>query len=101
MSVYAVAQGRVENRKMLDEYVGKVIPSIQAHGGRVIGFDESPEVVEGKIDHPRTVILEFESQDAFRKWYDSPEYQAVLPLRVDSTPGTLILVNGLTPSGAS
>ncbi len=101
MPVYAVAQGRIENRKMLDEYVGKVIPTIQAHGGRVIGFDESPDVVEGKIEFPRTVILEFESRDAFREWYDSPEYQAVLPLRLESTPGTLILVNGLAAPGAS
>lgn len=97
MSVYVVAQGRIENRKMLDEYVAKVIPTIQASGGRILGFDESPEVVEGAIEHPRTVILEFPSSDAFRAWYDSADYQAILPLRLESTPGTLIVVNGLPP----
>jgi uncharacterized protein (DUF1330 family) len=101
MSVYVVAQGRVENRKMLDEYVGKVMPTLQAHGGRIVAFDESPEVVEGSIGHPRTVILEFQSQQAFRSWYDSAEYQAVLPLRLDSTPGSLIVVNGLPQPTAS
>jgi uncharacterized protein (DUF1330 family) len=95
MPVYAVAQGRIENREMLDEYVAKVIPTIQAGGGRILGFDEAPEVVEGEVEYPRTVILEFPSKEAFRAWYDSADYQAILPLRLDSTPGTLVVVNGL------
>jgi uncharacterized protein (DUF1330 family) len=95
MPVYVVAQGRVENRDMLNEYVAKVIPSIQSGGGRILGFDESPEVVEGEIEYPRTVILEFPSRETFRTWYDSAGYQAILPLRLESTPGTLIVVDGL------
>jgi uncharacterized protein (DUF1330 family) len=95
MPVYVVAQGRIEKREMLNQYVAKVIPSIQSGGGRILGFDESPEVVEGEIEYPRTVILEFPSREAFRAWYDSAEYQAILPLRLESTPGTLIVVNGL------
>jgi uncharacterized protein (DUF1330 family) len=95
MSVYVVAQGRIEDRKKLDEYVGKAFPTIQAGGGRVVGYDETPEVVEGEVAHPRTVILEFPSKEAFRAWYDSPDYQAILPLRLESTPGSMIIVNGL------
>lgn len=96
MPVYAIAQGRIEDREMLDRYVAEVIPTIRAGGGRILGFDESPEVVEGEIDHPRTVILEFPSREAFRAWYDSDGYQAILPLRLQSTPGSLIVVNGLS-----
>lgn len=95
MPVYVVAQGRIENREMLNEYVAKALPTIQSGRGRVLGFDESPEIIEGEIEHPRTVILEFESQEAFRAWYDSEAYQAILPLRLDSTPGSLIVVDGV------
>jgi uncharacterized protein (DUF1330 family) len=95
MPVYVVAQGRIENRDMLDEYVAKALPTIRSGGGRVLAFDESPEVVEGEVEHPRTVILEFPSREVFRAWYDSDAYQAILPLRLESTPGTLIVVNGL------
>jgi uncharacterized protein (DUF1330 family) len=95
MAVYVVAQGRIEDREKLDRYVARVLPTIAASGGRVLAFDESPETVEGSVDHPRTVILEFESEAAFRAWYASPEYQEILPLRLESTPGTLILVNGV------
>lgn len=94
MPVYVIAQGRIENREMLNEYVAKVIPTIQSGGGRILGFDEAPEAVEGEVEYPRTVILEFPSREAFRAWYDSAGYQAILPLRLESTPGTLIVVNG-------
>ncbi|MBW2236373.1 MAG: DUF1330 domain-containing protein [Deltaproteobacteria bacterium] len=95
MSVYVVAQSRIDDRERLTEYVGKALPTIQAGGGRVLAFDETPEVVEGEIAHPRTVILEFPSHEVFRAWYDSEGYQAILPLRLESAPGTLIVVNGL------
>ena len=93
--VYVVAQGRIENRKMLDEYVAKAVPTVEAGGGRILGFDETPEVVEGEIEHPRRVILEFPSREAFYAWYDSSDYQAILPLRLESTPGTLIVADGV------
>ena len=57
--------------------------------------DEMPEVVEGEVKQPRTVILEFPSREAFRAWYDSDAYQAILPLRLESAPSTLIVVNAL------
>ncbi len=95
MPVYVVAQGRIEDREMLNQYIAKALPTIRSAGGRVLGFDESPEVVEGEVPYPRTVILEFESHDAFRAWYDSAGYQEILPLRLESMPGSLIVVNGL------
>ena len=94
MSVYVVAQGRIENRDMLNQYVEKAIPTITAHGGRIVAFDETPEVVEGAVDFPRSVIIEFPNRAAFRDWYDSDEYQAILPIRFESMPGTLIVVKG-------
>ncbi len=95
MPVYAIAQGRVEDRAMLDRYLAAVMPTIVAGGGRILGYEENPEVVEGTVAYPRTVILEFESAEAFRAWYDSDAYQAILPFRLGSTPGSLILLRGL------
>jgi uncharacterized protein (DUF1330 family) len=82
MSVYVIAQGTIENRRLLDQYVAKVIPTIESYRGRVVAFDGEPEVVEGPIEHQRTVILEFPSITAFRAW---------LKVR-----GTLIVAQGST-----
>jgi uncharacterized protein (DUF1330 family) len=83
MSVYVIAQGKIENRRLLDQYVAKVIPTIESHQGRVVAFDEEPEVVEGPIEYPRTVILEFPSMTAFQ---------------LKSTRGTLTVAKGFSPS---
>lgn len=47
MSVNVIAQGKVENRGLLDQYVEKVSPTIKSHQGQVVAFDEEPEVAEG------------------------------------------------------
>jgi uncharacterized protein (DUF1330 family) len=65
MSVYVIAQSKIENPGLLDQYVAEVVPTIESHHGRLVAFDEKPEVVEGPIEHPRTVILEFPSMAAF------------------------------------
>ena len=98
MSVYVIVQGKIENRGLLDQYVAEVMPTIESHHGRVVAFDEQPEVIEGPIKHPLTVNLEFPSMTAFHVWYNSSEYQKILPLRLKSARGTLIVAKDFTPS---
>jgi uncharacterized protein (DUF1330 family) len=50
-------------------------------------------VIEGDA-HPVTVILKFESKDAMKAWYNSPEYQAVIGLRTDNSEGSMVLIDG-------
>ena len=40
MSVYVVAQGRIEKPDMLARYVAQALPTIAAHGGRVVAFED-------------------------------------------------------------
>jgi len=95
MTVYAIAQASVDDQETLDEYVAAAIPILQAHQVKMLSFDESPAMIEGSVEHPRTVILEFESEQAFHVWYESPEYQAARRLRENASRGTFILVKGL------
>jgi uncharacterized protein (DUF1330 family) len=95
MSVYAIAQASVDDQETLDEYVAAAMPILQAHQVRILAFDEAPTMVEGSVEHPRTVILEFESEHAFHDWFHSPEDQAARKLRENASRGTFILVEGL------
>ena len=45
----------------------------------------------------RTVTIEFPSRDEFRAWYDSAAYREVLPLRLESVPGNMVVVDGFVP----
>jgi len=93
MPVYLVARGRIADREMHDEYVDRAVPTLPADA-RVVSFDLASDVVEGDAADDRTVIIEFPSRESFRAWYDSPEYQEVLPLRLNSVPGSLAVVDG-------
>jgi len=95
MTVYAIAQASVDDQETLDEYVAAAMPILQAHQVKILSFDEAPTMIEGRVEHPRTVILEFESERAFHTWYESPEYQAARKLRENASRGTFILVKGL------
>ncbi len=92
MTVYAIAQGRIKDQEKFDQYMAKAIPTLQAHNAKVLAVDETPGIIEGTVDYPRTVVIEFESEAAFRRWYDSPEYTAARALRAASSAGTVILV---------
>ena len=94
MPVYVIAHGRTVDRPMHDDYVAKALPTLPPYGGKILAFTETPDVIEGSVADPRFVLLEFPSREAFRSWYDSPEYQAILPLRLESAPGTLVVIDG-------
>ena len=95
MTVYAIAQGRIKDQEKFDQYMAEAIPTLQAHNAKVLAVDDTPGIIEGTVDYPRTVVIEFESEAAFRRWYDSPEYTAARELRAASSAGTFILVKAL------
>ena len=43
----------------------------------------------------RTVVIEFPDLATARAWYNSPEYQAILPFRLVASQGDAILVEGV------
>lgn len=94
MAVYAIAQGRIGDPQRFNEYLARSGPTLQAHSVKLLAIDESPLVIEGTTDYPRTVILEFESVGHFHRWYDSPEYADARQFREGASVGRFILVKG-------
>ena len=50
-------------------------------GATVLAVDTAPKVIEGSWHGDQTVVLEFESVDAARAWYESEGYQKAAKLR--------------------
>ncbi|MFJ6794214.1 DUF1330 domain-containing protein [Streptomyces sp. NPDC091268] len=98
MTAYAIAHIRPET---LNEDVLRYIEEIQAtmdpFEGRFLVHGREVEVKEGPW--PGTiVVIGFPDIVKARAWYDSPAYQAILPLRTDHIAGEVILVEGV-PAG--
>ena len=53
-------------------------------------------VLEGEWPHLRCVIIEFPSRAAAEDWYKSAEYRKIISLRLKSSAGNLIIVDGFT-----
>jgi len=45
-------------------------------------------------------VLKFKDKDEAKRWYNSPEYQAIVGLRLGVTEGVAVLCDGFAPPGA-
>jgi uncharacterized protein (DUF1330 family) len=97
---YVIFVETVHDQAGYDGYVQKALPTIVQSGGTPIVAQDEPEVIEGEWKLPRTVILEFDSVDAARKWYTSPEYQAAIGERQSAADANAVIVSGFEmPTG--
>jgi uncharacterized protein (DUF1330 family) len=63
-------------------------------GVNVLAVDTAPKVVEGTWHGDQTVVLEFESLDAARDWYESEAYQKAAQLRQAAADCNVVIVAG-------
>jgi uncharacterized protein (DUF1330 family) len=99
MAAYFIAQYVVNDPKLYGEYQAAAGKTIAASGGEVVAFDVAAETIEGTPPGPQTVIVKFESSEAAKAWYHSPEYQAALPKRLAATEGFAILSQSMNFGG--
>lgn len=99
MAAYFIAQYVVNDPKLYREYQGAAGKTIQAAGGEVVAFDVAAKTIEGTPPGPQTVIVKFESPEAAKAWYESPEYQAVVGKRLASTTGFAIIAQSMNLRG--
>ncbi len=95
MSAYVVVQESVTDQETFDAYRKDVPATVTAFGGRFVVRGGALTVVEGAWPLPRLIILEFPSREAAEGWYRSPAYQKLLPLRLRSCTGNLVIVDGV------
>ncbi len=94
MKAYVIVQETIKDQAVFDDYRKDVMATLAEFGGQFIVRGGNLTVVEGDWPHQRTVIIEFPSRDAAEGWYKSPSYQRVLPLRLKSSVGNLVIVDG-------
>ncbi|MEM7250666.1 MAG: DUF1330 domain-containing protein [Pseudomonadota bacterium] len=90
MSAYVVVQARIKNPDKMTEY-GKVAgPTVKAHGGEVV-MRAPFEVLAGSTNHDLMVMLKFPSKKQAVAWYNSSEYQAIIPTRSEAMDATFVV----------
>ena len=81
MTGYVIVDVEVHDPIAYKDYTDQVLATVAPYGGRFVVRGGAYETKEGHWQPKRIVVLEFPSFDAARAWYDSPAYQAILPIR--------------------
>jgi uncharacterized protein (DUF1330 family) len=98
MTAYAMAQLRsIDLNDEIRDYLRRIDDTLSPYGGRFLVHGTTPEVVDGELDGT-IVLIGFPDIDAARGWYESPDYQAILPLRTRNCDGGAALLPGV-PDG--
>jgi len=65
------------------------------YGGRFLVRGGATDVLEGDWQPARVVVLEFDSVETARRWYESPEYQEAQAVRQAASTSSFLLVEGV------
>ncbi len=84
----------ITDETKMAEYRRKVFPVVEQFGGKYRVVGGKHYVLEGDWQPTFPVIIEFETVEKARRWYDSPEYRDLKALRLASTKGNMVLIDG-------
>ena len=68
----------------LAEYQKLAGPTLKKYGGKMIAGGTDIEVADGSWSPIFVAVVELESLERAKQWYNSPEYSAVKPRRLQS-----------------
>ena len=81
MSAFLIATVTVKDAKKFQEYGGKAMETIQAFNGELMLRGKYEGVLAGNTNHQAAAIIKFPDIETLNNWYQSDEYQAIIPLR--------------------
>jgi uncharacterized protein (DUF1330 family) len=91
---YVILTEAIRDRAGIDACGAASMTSLLEHGTRVLVADENVEVLEGEWHGNRTVVVEYESVEKAREWYESASYRGALPIRQAAGDCNVVIASG-------
>ncbi|MFL6138439.1 MAG: DUF1330 domain-containing protein [Frankiaceae bacterium] len=91
---YVVCDIDVTDPARYEDYKRLSTEAAQRYGARFLVRGGPVAVLEGEWRPARFVLLEFDDEEAARRWYDSPEYAEAKRVRQASATSSFLLVEG-------
>lgn len=95
MPCYFVADVEVTDPVAFQEYAKGAPPTVAAYGGRYIARGGALEVLEGTWAPKRLTIIQFDSVERCKAWFNSPEYAPFKEIRKRTTRAKLLVTEGV------
>ena len=91
---YLVIRINISNSELFKQYPPLSTKAVEKFGGKYLIRGGAFEVVEGTWPAERTTVVEFESFDKAKEFYNSLEYGKAKKIRQESTDTDFILIEG-------
>ena len=91
---YLVAHIRVHDKEGYEKFRAMSGPAISQYGGKVLIRNPAADHREGNL-RGTTIVIEFESMDSAKRFYESDEYTAARKTREMAAETDLLLVEGI------
>jgi uncharacterized protein (DUF1330 family) len=93
---YLVVDTDLSDPERYEQYKLRAKPIVEQYGGEYLARGGAMDLLEQDLWSPsRLVLIRFADARQARRFYDSPEYQAVLPISHQSARRTLVILEGL------
>ena len=93
MAIMFLAVDNITDLPLFREYQADVGPILALHPHEIVAYDEAARPLEGLEATKRVVAIRFPTDEAFRVFYDSPDYQAIIGKRLSATDGFAVLID--------
>ncbi|MEM7542884.1 MAG: DUF1330 domain-containing protein [Pseudomonadota bacterium] len=97
MAAYLIAMVEITDPDQYSKYIAVSPGVLEQYGGKFLVRGGEITNLEGDAGEKRVVVVEFESIDALKIFYDSPEYVAARGLRAGAADALMIAVPGYQP----
>jgi uncharacterized protein (DUF1330 family) len=94
MKAYLIVTLTVHDETTFAEYRKQVGDTAKPFAGQFLAAGGRATVLEGLWEHPGIVIVEFPSRESAERWYESAAYQKIIGLRLKSSRGSLVVLDG-------
>jgi uncharacterized protein (DUF1330 family) len=96
MATFLIVDTLLEKPELYEEYKLKAKPLVERFGGEYLARGGNLTLRETDLWSPtRMVLVRFPDAASANRFYDSPEYQAILPVSRQSARRTMIMLEGI------
>lgn len=81
MSACVIGHITIKDDDKWAQYRAQVPATLAPWGAELVFRGQRADILAGKHAHLDTVVIRFPDADTVDAWYNSPEYQALIPLR--------------------
>ena len=94
---YLIAEVQVTDPEAYKPYIPKAAQIVAQYGGQYLARGGKTESLEGAEPAGRVAIVQFPSMAELQKFWSSPEYREVAPIRRGASKSRLFVIEGVSP----